>query len=246
MKKQVSRLLVLLLWIGIWWIAAGIVHLPLLLPGPLETGEAWIRLAQTGDFWRSAGTTLLRVATGYGCAVLAGVLLAVLCHAVGAANAFLSPLRSVIRATPVSSFIILVLLWLSRQAVPAFISFLMVLPIVWTGLQEALDSLNAGLLEMTRMYRFSRWKRLRYFYYPSVRPALLAACVTGLGFAWKSGIAAEVIALPQFSIGGKLYDAKIYLESADLFAWTLTVIALSMALEAALKRALRKGGEKKK
>lgn len=246
MNKHVSRLLILLLWIGIWWIASEIVHLPLLLPGPMDTVKALIRLGQTGEFWRSTGFTLVRVAAGYSCAVAAGVLLAVLCHVVKALDAFLTPLRSVIRATPVSSFIILVLLWISRQVVPGFISFLMVLPIVWTGLQEALDSLDQNLLEMTRQYGFSTWKRLKYFYYPSVRPALLAACVTGLGFAWKSGIAAEVIALPQFSIGGKLYDAKVYLESADLFAWTVTVILLSMALEAALKWALNKGGGAKK
>lgn len=244
MEKRMNRFLVLILWIEIWWLAAELVKLPLLLPGPWETVQALLRLARTADFWRSAGTSMLRVAVGYLAAVAAGVLLAVGCHALSGLNELLSPVRSVIRATPVSSFIILVLLWLSRQVVPAFISFLMVLPIVWTGVQEALDNLDRPLLEMTKMYRFTPWKRLRYYYYPSVRSGLLAACVTGLGFAWKSGIAAEVIALPQFSIGGKLYDAKIYLESADLFAWTLTVIMLSMALEGLLKIALRRGGRK--
>ena len=62
--------------------------------------------------------------------------------------------------------------------------------------------------------------------------------MTGLGFAWKSGIAAEVIALPALSVGKNLYDTKIYLERADLFAWTLAVILLSLGLEALLKRAI--------
>ena len=244
MSKLVRRLLILLLWIGIWWIAAEAVHLPLMLPGPLETAQALVRLVQTAGFWRAAGTSLLRVAVGYLAAVAAGVALAIGCHALEGLSLLLSPLRSVIRATPVTSFIILVLLWLSRQVVPAFISFLMVLPIVWTGLQEALGSLDESLREMTKAYGFSRWKRLKYFYIPSVRSGLLAACVTGLGFAWKSGIAAEVIALPQFAIGSKLYDAKIYLETTELFAWTLTVIVLSMALEAVLKKVMQRRGGK--
>ena len=71
-------------------------------------------------------------------------------------------------------------------------------------------------------------------------PTLLSTCLTALGFAWKSGIAAEVIALPAFAVGSNLYNTKIYLERAELFAWTLTVIVLSMALEAALKKAAGK------
>ena len=39
--------------------------------------------------------------------------------------------------------------------------------------------------------------------------------------AFKSGIAAEVIGVPDFSIGANLYEAKIYLDTASLFAWTL-------------------------
>lgn len=245
MNKHLKRFLVGIIWIGIWAAAAAAVGLPLLLPGPVDTLRAFLRLAAGADFWRSTGMTMLRVAVGYCCAVTAGVALAALCHRFSALETLLSPVRSVIRATPVSSFIILVLLWISRSRVPAFISFLMVLPIVWTGVQEALGAVDKNLMEMTEMYRFTRTKKIQYLYIPSVRPALTAACVTGLGFAWKSGIAAEVIALPALSVGKNLYDTKIYLESADLFAWTLTVILLSMGLEAILKAAVRRRGAEK-
>ncbi len=239
-KEILRRVLIGAFWIGIWWAIAKVVGLPKLLPGPGETALAFARLCGTEAFWRSVGMTLLRVALGYGCAVVGGVLLAVACHQVKGAEMLLSPLRTVIRATPVSSFILLVWLWLKRGHVPVFISFLMVLPIIWTATQEALGAVDGDLREMARMYRFSRWKKIRYLYAPSVRPAFLAACMTGLGFAWKSGIAAEVIALTPDSVGKHLSDAKNYLEYPDLFAWTLTVILLSMALEACLKALARK------
>ena len=239
MRKVVRRGLIGLFWIAVWWIAAAAVGLPLLLPGPADTLRAFFRLAQTAAFWQSTGTTLLRVAVGFLLAVAAGILLAVGCHFLPAMDALLSPVRTVIKATPVSSFIILVLLWIQKTRVPVFISFLMVLPIIWTAVQGALGAVDPQLIEMTRMYGFTRLRRMRFLYAPAVRPAFMAACMTGLGFAWKSGIAAEVIALPAFSVGKNLYDAQIYLERADLFAWTLTVILLSMALEAALKAAVR-------
>ncbi|MBR3018634.1 MAG: ABC transporter permease subunit [Clostridia bacterium] len=245
-KNIVRRLMIAFFWIGVWWGIAKFVGLPKLLPGPVETALAFMRLCGTEAFWRSVGFTLLRVALGYCFAVIAGVLLAVGCHWVKGMDALLSPLRTVIRATPVSSFILLVWLWLKRAHVPVFISFLMVLPIIWTATQEALGAVDGDLKEMAFMYRFSRWKKARYLYAPSVKPAFMAACLTGLGFAWKSGIAAEVIALTPDSVGKHLSDAKNYLEYPDLFAWTLTVILLSMALEAGLKALARKrkGGEK--
>ena len=242
-KSFLRRALIGAFWIGIWWAIALAVGLPKLLPGPGETALAFARLCGTDTFWRSVAFTLLRVALGYGLAVAAGALLAVGCYWLKGLDALLSPLRTVIRATPVSSFILLVWLWLKRAHVQVFISLLMVLPIIWTATQEALNAVDGDLLEMARMYRFSRWKKLCYLYFPSFRPAFMAACMTGLGFAWKSGIAAEVIALTPDSVGKHLSDAKNYLEYPDLFAWTLTVILLSMALEAGLKALARKRKE---
>ncbi|MDE7233674.1 MAG: nitrate ABC transporter permease, partial [Ruminiclostridium sp.] len=51
------------------------------------------------------------------------------------------------------------------------------------------------------------------------------------GLCWKSGVAAEVIGIPNGSIGEKLYMSKIYLETADLFAWTLVIILVSRLCE---------------
>lgn len=238
---------VTLTWLLIWSVVAAWMDKPLLLPGPGDTLCALGTMVRTGIFWKSVGVSLWRVMVGYGLAVLLGSVLAFACHFFKVLDAFLSPLRTIIRTTPVTSFIILVLLWLDYHTTPIFISFLMVLPILWTNVQEGLDHTDPELLEMTRCYRYSAWRRFRHLYVPSVMPHFAAACATGLGFAWKSGIAAEVIAKPFLSIGRNLQDAKVYLETAQLFAWTFVVIVLSLCLEKMLKYALkriktRKGG----
>lgn len=243
MKKFLWSTLTLLFWAGVWYACALLVNQPLLLPGPAETAKAWWQLAGTVNFWKSTGTTMLRVLIGHGAAVIVGSLLALLCAFFALPRRLFSPLRTVIRATPVTSFIILVLIWLQRGHVPVFISFLTVLPIMWTGVEEGLRGTDEQLLEMAAAYDFSHWKKLRYIYWPSVKPHFLTSWLNGLGFSWKSGVAAEVIALPAFSVGKNLNDAKVYLERENLFAWTITVIVLSMALEALLKRALK--GRKK-
>ena len=139
-----------------------------------------------------------------------------------------------------TSFIILVLLWLTASLTPVFIAFLMVLPIAWANVREGVMAVDAQLLEMAEVFQLPRAKKLRHIYLPSVLPQYLAACTTGFGFAWKSGVAAEVIARPALSIGKNLYESKLYLNTEELFAWTAMVILLSMLLERGMVRMMRR------
>ena len=149
----------------------------------------------------------------------------------------------VARATPVASFIILAFLWIGKTQVPGFISMLMVLPVVWENTAAGIRSADPLLLEMAKSYRFGFRKTLEKVYVPSVAPAWRAGAVTALGLAWKSGVAAEVLCLPRLSLGTEIYYSKIYLETADLFAWTAVVILLSWILEKGFVALIkRKGG----
>ena len=87
------------------------------------------------------------------------------------------------------------------------------------------------MLEMARVFALSRGKRLRAVYLPAVVPYVLGACRVSVGMALKAGVAGEIIGLPRWSIGEQLYLSKLYLNTADLFAWSLTIIALSLLLE---------------
>jgi NitT/TauT family transport system permease protein len=178
--------------------------------------------------------------SGYLLGVLSGVLLAMFTARSRFAEALLSPLRAIVKASPVTSFILLALLWLSSDMVPLFISFLMVVPMVWTATAEAIVQTDPRLVEMGKMFGLNRWQIVKKIYVPSVLPQFLAACTTSLGFAWKSGVAAEIIALPQQSIGYKLYQSKLRIETVDLFAWTLMIVALSMLLEWLLIKGMRR------
>ena len=91
--------------------------------------------------------------------------------------------------------------------------------------------MDRGLLEVAELYRFPMWRRLTRLYVPSVLPYFMAACKSSLGLAWKAGIAAEILATPDHSIGKELYFSKTYLETPTLFAWTLVVIVLSLFIE---------------
>lgn len=241
---QVKRILramgIAFFWLACWQALSLLVGSPFLLPSPLQVLRSLVQLVQTTLFWRSTLSSLLRVAIGYLLAVLLGTGLGALCAASRLADALLRPIRSIIKATPVVSFILLVQLWMFSNAVPAFMAFLMVLPLVWGNVQEGVYATDAQLLEMAKLFRFGRGKTLRLIYLPSVMPQLLAACATGFGFAWKASVAAEVLARTAYSIGKYLVESKSNLRIADMFAWTAVVVILSVVFERLLVRLLQR------
>lgn len=241
-RRKFKYIVIPLIYLLIWQIAALAVGQGLLLPSPWETLGRFFALMGMTESWKYAGFTLARIMAGYVLGVAIGAVLGIVCARFTFADQLLSPLRSVVKATPVTSFILLALLWLSSDLVPLFIALLMVVPIVWANVMEALLGTDALLLEMARAYGFSRVKKWRYVYMPSIGPSFYAACTTSLGFAWKSGVAAEIIALPKASIGYQLYQSKLQIETVDLFAWTLLIILLSMGLEWCLKRIMGRIG----
>ena len=207
------------------------VNRVLVLPTPLAVVKKLWELLGTKAFYLSCLWSLGRIFMGLFAGILAGVLLAALCAASGLADSLISPAVSVIKATPVASIIILMLYVLGKSAVPMVASLLMVIPIVFVNVRRGIDSVPASEREVAQVYGFGFGKRLRYLTLPSVLPYFSAACRSALGLAWKAGVAAEVICTPKNSIGGKLYDAKAYLEIADLFAWTVVIVVVSALFE---------------
>ncbi|WP_302496595.1 ABC transporter permease [uncultured Flavonifractor sp.] len=221
-------------------------HGALLLPCPLLVAQRLWVLAGQGAFWQSAAVTLGRIFGGFAVGAVVGALVAAATSALRAADWVLTPAVKVIRAIPVASFIVLVLLWAPSSGwVPAIVSGLMVLPVLWGNVSKGVAQTDPLLLEAARAYRFGRGKTFRLVYLPSVRPYFVSGCATGLGLAWKAGVAAEVLCQPKLAIGTQLYRAKITLETPDLFAWTAVVIVLSFVLECALGILFRRRGGRK-
>lgn len=246
-RKLVSHLLPPAFWLGVWQFGALFARtkkLDFFLPTPWTVLQTLAGLCVTGEFWATIALSLGRILAGMVVGTLLGILLAALTCASSWADRLLSPMIRMIRAVPMASFILLVMLAVYRATVPMVIVTLMVLPVVWSGVTQGIRQTDGQLLELAQAYRFSRWKKAKLIYFPSVQPYLLSAITTAMGLAWKSGVAAEVLCTPRQAIGTEVYNAKFYLEIPTLFAWTAVVVALSLTMEWLLAAALRrwKGG----
>ena len=146
-QKLLYRILGVVFWMAIWALVAAIVDRELLLPSPFVTLKRLGELVVTAPFWRATLTSLVRIAVGFAAGALVGTLLAIPTALLRPADLIMSPMNTVIRATPVASFIILALVWTEAGRVPSFIAFLMVAPIVWNALKTAIQIGRASCRE---------------------------------------------------------------------------------------------------
>lgn len=233
-RKYAARILPILFWLGIWQLASMGVGQPILLVSPFTALATLLRLMGTGDFYLSIALSFGRILLGFSLAACVGVFLGALAFRFVALKTLLSPLVSAIKATPVASFVILALVWLDSANLSIFTGFLMVLPVLYGHTIAGLSSADPKLLEMTKAFGIRPFKTVWAVYIPSLYPYFLTGCHLALGICWKAGIAAEVIGQPAASIGDKLYRAKLFLATDELFAWTLAIIILSIAFEKAV------------
>ena len=230
-NKKIRKTVIVICWLVIWQILAVVVDNSILVVGPWEAaGALWHSLGNT-DFWHIVGLSLLRIGSGFLGAFVAGVLLGSLSFRIPVLEEILAPVTAVCKTVPVASFVVLLLIWAGSEYVAVVICFLVTFPNIYFSVMAGLRSAPKDLLEMAWVFRTGRFKKICQIYRPAVEPYLENSLKVTLGMSWKSGVAAEVIGIPAFSLGERLYTAKIYLDTASLFAWTFVIILLSFLFE---------------
>ncbi len=207
------------------------MDLPFLLPSPLSVIKQLFSLIRQEGFFGILSFTFGKVVKGFLYGFSLGTLLAFLASKSKIAEALLWPYMITVKSVPVASFVILALLWISSANLSVFISFLMVLPIVYTNVLTGCKSVDKKMVQMAEVFKLSYRKRFLYILLPAVKPFMLSASSVSFGLAWKSGVAAELIGQPEGSVGEALYYSKIYLQTEELFALTLMLIVISVCFE---------------
>ena len=245
-KKLLRGIVCLAFWLLAWQIFAAVLGRTVVLPTPFAVLKKLAELLGTSKFYLDCLFSLARIFLGLLFGIFAGVLLAAFCAGFRLFDTVFSPAVSVIKATPIASIIILMLFVMDKSFVPMVAAMLMVVPIVFGNVRRGIASVPTEQKEVAQVFGFTFGKRLKYCLVPSVLPYFSAACRSALGLAWKAGVAAEVICTPKYSIGLNLNNAKVYLESEELYAWTIVVVVMSVLIEKGiiflLGKLVKKGG----
>ncbi len=230
-QDRIKMAFIIVFWLIVWEIADRCIDNKIILSGPVHIIQALGRNIRQADFLAICGASFLRIAAGFILSFVAGFILALVCFKFTIIRDFLEPVIITLKTVPMISFVIMLLIWVGNQALTIYLSFLIVLPLIYTNTLSGLENVDTEMLEMAKVFGLSPFKKFMYIYRPAFMPFLLSSCKVSLGLSWKSGIMAEVIATPKPSIGREMYVAKQYLQTDNLFAWTIVVIVLSILFE---------------
>lgn len=219
------------LWLLVWQLAAWTVGTALLVPGPLETLATFVRLAATAEFWGSVAWSSARIVGSFLASFACALALAALARRSSVAEALLRPPMSIVKATPVACIVVILLVWLGSARVVEAAVVLVALPAVYFSAYEALGEVDASRREMLRLFGVGAVRRALVLTWPSMTPFLLATCRMVVGMSWKAGVAAELIGMPLGSMGERIYQSKLLLETPSLFAWTAAVVLAAFVCE---------------
>lgn len=230
-KKIILNISAVLLAIFLWQAASLWIDADVLIASPLQVLKRVFELLQSETFSTTVFRSTGHIVGGFFLALVTAIILSAAAGRFPVLEIFFRPFLLTVKTVPVASFIVISLIWLSGNKLSVFISFLMALPILYNNLLQGYKNTDPKMLQCANLFHFSLFKRFLLVRLPAVKPFLLSACSTGMGLAWKAGIAAEVIGIPKESIGEMLYYAKLYFDSKDLFAWTLIIVILSVGIE---------------
>lgn len=231
-KKSIFRKsIIIVFWLCIWQFVAYWMDNHILLVGPWQVCKAFFENLFRPDFFKIVFCSLGRIGLGFFLALFGGILFGAFSYRYSLLEEILAPVMVTLKSIPVASFVVLLLIWFGSARLSFFISFLIVFPNVYVNTIAGLKSTDKKLLEMAGVFGVKGWNRFLFIYRPALMPYLTSCLKISLGMSWKSGVAAEVIGMPEYSLGERLYMSKIYLDTAGLFAWTLTVILLSFLFE---------------
>lgn len=229
--KYIKKTGIVVIWLLIWQLLAIIVHNKILLAGPIESFEALLGMAGTPDYMTSVITSVVHIVVGVLIGSILGILLGALSLRWKLLLEFLSPVVTAIKSVPVASFVVLILIWIGSDNLSTVIVSLVVFPILFLATINGLSAADDKLLEMAHVYHMPTINKVRYIYLPALVPSYLGAFSVAVGMGFKSGAAAEVIGQPLLTMGNGLYKSKINLDTAEVFAWTFTIILASFVVE---------------
>ncbi len=238
-KRYVIIMLTIFFWLIVWELITLSVDNELLLPSPAAVLITLFGLVQTFDFWQTILYSSLRILYGCALAIISGAAFAVVAYRLLWVKELLALPIKIMETIPVACFIIIALLWLHPQNLSVLVAYMMVLPMIYSNVLQGLKATDEKLLQMAQVFRIGIWKKIKAIYIPSVKPFFLSAVSVGIGFGWKAGIATEIIANSNHSIGERLYEAKLYWMTREQLAWAIVIILISIFYEKAAMLILR-------
>ena len=222
------------------WQVASLGTPAFILPSPARVWGAWRNLVETPSFWTDFGITFWRIIVGFSIAAVVGAVLGIVLGASRLLGDLFEPVLVIINTVSSSIWAIFALIWFGLSNwTTIFVVFMTAMPLILTNVWQGTRTVNREYVELAQTFRMSRTKVLTKIYLPTILPLLFAGARLAFGFGARVSIVAETLGASS-GIGYRLRQAADLVQTDQVFAWTLTLVALMIALESIILKPLER------
>jgi NitT/TauT family transport system permease protein len=223
--------------IAVWWIAS----LPLphfVMPGPPRVLEAFKTISASGDLWQHLGITLGRVAAGFVLATAIGLPLGIIFGASRRLGEFFEPVIPIMNTVSSAIWATFAIIWFGvSNATTVFVVFMTAMPLIITNVWQGTRTVNAEFIELAHTLRMPAWKVMTKIYLPTILPHFFSGARLAFGFGWRVSLVAETLGSSS-GVGYRLRQAADLIQTDQVFAWTITLVAMMALIEMGILRPL--------
>ena len=206
-----------------------------LLVAPAEVlATAWEQVV-TGRLWRALSASLAREAAGFLIGTAGGLVLGALLGLLPLFNRIVGPSFNTFKQISLFAWIPLISVWfgLGDTAKVVFLSLAALVPVVNTC--DGIRTTPPALLEVARVYRFTRWQTVTQVVLPAALPSIFTGVYLALVYSWLATIGAEYLLVAGQGIGNTLIEGSEHFRM-DLVLFGMVVIgAVGWALNASAR-----------
>jgi NitT/TauT family transport system permease protein len=226
-----SLLIFAVAWEALSYLAPALGIPPFAIPSFAKIGQSLLTITPI-----DVVVTVARVLGALVLSFVLGLLLATAMYRSASLENYLHPLIRLFMAVPVVSWILFAVLWF--RGVEFRIAFVLIAVCGPVFLVDSLDAMRGVSRELRGMMRSFRPTTLQYFtklMLPAIVPNLITSWKINLSLAIRVVTIAELVGAVT-GIGHQLAVAQELFSVADVFAWTLVLVALLFLLEAVVTR----------
>jgi NitT/TauT family transport system permease protein len=220
---------------GIW----ELVHLSgwkkLVLPGPGVTlSNLWAQ-AHTSLLWQAIGTTMERLALGYGIALVIGVVVGSLVSRIPPLRAAVGSLITGLQTMPSLVWLpfAIILFGLTTQAI-LFVVVMAAAPSIANGLIAGVDYTSPLMVKAATMMGLRRLSLHWHLFLPASLPTFVAGLKQAYAFAWHGLLAGELLVLiaNRPSLGVLLSTDQDQSDMPSVVAIMIVILILGICVDA--------------
>lgn len=231
MKKIIPIILSIAIFFILWDVLYKIENHEVIIPSINNTFNEIGNIVSSDNFLEIINATTIRTIIGFVISLVLGFAIGFISGLYKSFEDFMKPYIIFMRSTPSVAIVLLALIYVKSYNVPILVNFLICFPIIYQEVITGVKNSDKSVLELAKVHQISKFTTIRYVYLPSVFSHVISGVLNTISLSFKITISSEILSIPKYGIGSSIYTSKIYLNTAEVFAWIIIVFCICFVFD---------------